>query len=689
MRRAWSMLLVVLAVAGTVNAKDQGQYELALRAYREFVRQQMAMDGIPGLSVGFCKDDFKWAEGFGYADVENGTPATPHTSYRLASVTKSMTAVAILQLAERGLVDLDAEVQRYVPYFPRKPWPITVRQLLGHLGGISHYRNYEVEGRIKEHKDTRDAIAIFAEFDLVAEPGTRYHYSSYGYNLLGGVIEGAAKQRYGDHLRTHLWHPLGMVNTRMDDPEEVIPNRARGYRLVEGQLRNSEFVDVSSRFAAGGTRSTVLDLLEYARGLESGKVLSPESIEAMYTSMVTRGGHYTDYGMGWVVRPFNGHFCVYHTGGQPETRTLLLLLPRLNFALALAYNFEGGDPFAYADRLIQLLFDERRARAYLASPADRAVYKALEEIFDYGLAYFERYGRPVTADSVSLVQAFDYIRRWVCLDSLRRNYQGTRRKLQEGRHPVAGEPFVVVGSHMGQVLATRYGSKVLSRYHREGPLPFFADYARACGSRPGSSNLPPELVQLVRAWAEEWARTWTPVVRQLVIAPFVDLKGLEGNLRKYFSGARVYPDFTVELGRVVEYHALRGQAGEATRAAQLAVELYPGVARPWLLKCLAELCSAEAAKAQESLRHAEDRDREGDVVTPSALNGMAARLAEAGKLAEALTFLEIAIAEYPGEAALREGLAELHLRRARGYLRKAIELDPTLESAWERLQRVR
>jgi CubicO group peptidase (beta-lactamase class C family) len=679
----------MLTIGAAVAAKGQGQYEQALRAYREFVQQQMAADGIPGLSVGFYKDDFTWADGFGYADVENRTPATPQTSYRLASVTKSMTAVAILQLAESGLVDLDAEVQRYVPYFPRKPWPITVRQLLGHLGGISHYKNYEVEGRIKEHKDTREAIEIFAQFDLVAEPGTSYHYSSYGYNLLGGVIEGAAKQRYGDYLRTHLWQPLGMVDTRMDDPEEIIPNRARGYRLVDGQLRNSEFVDVSSRFAAGGTRSTILDLLKYARGLDSGKMLSPESLAAMYTCMVTRGGRYTDYGMGWVVRPFNGHFCVYHTGGQPETRTLLFRLPRLNFALALAYNFEGGDPLAYAERLIQLLLDERRARAYLASPVERALYSALQEIFDYGLAYCERYGCPVTADPASLVQAFDYVRRWVCLDSLRRNYEGTRRKLQEGRHPVVGEPFVVVGSHMAQVLATRCGDKALSRYHREGPLLFFADYARAGEDRPGCCNLPPELVQLVRAWAEEWAKTWTPMVRQMVTAPSVDLNYLEANLRRCFAGARVYPDFAAEIGKLVEHYALRGQAREAARAAQLGVEFYPGVARPWLMKCLAEVCSTENAKAQESLRKAKERDRERERLVPSAVGEMAARLAEAGKLAEALTLLEIAIAEYPGEATLYDGLAELHLRRARGYLRQAIELDPTYESAWERLQRLR
>ena len=143
-----------------------------------------------------------------------------------------------------------------------------VRGLLGHLAGISHYRDYDAEGHFKDHKDTREAIAVFEDFELVAEPGTRFNYSSYGYNLLGAVIEGASGTSYGDFLREHLWGPLGMDATVMDDPDALIPNRVRGYRPGPGgEIINSEFVNISSRFAAGGTRSTVLDLLKFARGV--------------------------------------------------------------------------------------------------------------------------------------------------------------------------------------------------------------------------------------------------------------------------------------------------------------------------------------------------------------------------------------------------------------------------------------
>lgn len=210
---------------GAKTANVSGDFAEAIKLFDEFVQKQMALDKTPGLSVGFMKGDFVWAQGYGYSDLENRVPTKPESAYRLASVTKPMTAVAILQLVEKGKINLDAEVQTYVSYFPKKPWPVTVRQLLGHLGGISHYKNAEQELHIKTRKSTREAIAIFENFDLVAEPGTRYSYTSYGYNLLGAVIEAASGMSYGEYMRQNVWQPLGMSDTRMDDPLEVIPNR--------------------------------------------------------------------------------------------------------------------------------------------------------------------------------------------------------------------------------------------------------------------------------------------------------------------------------------------------------------------------------------------------------------------------------------------------------------------------------
>jgi CubicO group peptidase (beta-lactamase class C family) len=305
--------------------------------------------GVPAITAGFVHRGRRWAKGFGLADVENGTPASAATAYRFASVQKAMTAVAVLQLAEAGALDLDGDIRGLVPYFPAKPWSITPRQLLGHQGGIRHYVNRAVEQHFTDHKDTRAAVALFAAFDLVAEPGTRFSYSSYGYNLLGAAIEGASGQSYADYMRDHIWRPAGMTATRLDDPLAIIPHRARGYQLIDGALRNSEFVDVSSRFAAGGTRGTVPDLLGFMAALNDGLLLPPSRIAELHAPMRTRGGGFSGfpgtegYAMGWNVLRADGRLVLQNDGGQQETRTMIVNVPDEKLCIATAQNLEKDD----------------------------------------------------------------------------------------------------------------------------------------------------------------------------------------------------------------------------------------------------------------------------------------------------------------------------------------------------------
>ncbi len=347
------------------QAQTTDKYADKLRAFEEFVRGQMEKNKTPGMTIGFIKDDYVWVKGFGYADLENKTPAKAESAYRFASVQKSMTAAAVLQLVEQGKINLDAEIQTYVPYFPKKKYSITVRQLLHHLGGIPHYVNRETEQHIKEHKTTREAIAIFENFDLVAEPGTKFSYSSYGYNLLGAAIEGASKQPYADYMREHIWQPLGMKDTRMDDPLAVIPNRVRGYQLINNELKNSEFINVSSRFAAGGTRGTIVDLLKFMKGLNDGKLLSSKSVDLMYSPTKTRDDNISGfpktagYAMGWNLAPQKSGLVIINDGGQQETRTFILNFPAKKFALAVAQNLEKDDDGAIIFRLYELVLNEK------------------------------------------------------------------------------------------------------------------------------------------------------------------------------------------------------------------------------------------------------------------------------------------------------------------------------------------
>jgi CubicO group peptidase (beta-lactamase class C family) len=321
---------------------DCGALAAKLAEYEDFVQGETQRNRIPGLVVGFFRADCTWIAAFGVADLENRVPVSVDSAFRYASVQKSMTAAAILQLVEQGKVDLDAEVQTYVTYFPRKRWPVTVRQLLGHLSGLPHYVDRDAEQHITVHKSTREAVAIFESFDLVAEPGTKYNYSSYGYNLLGAVVEGASGLTFGEYMRQKIWEPLGMASARLDDPTDLIPNRVRGYRLVDGEIGNSEFIDVSSRFAAGGTRGTVPDLLAFVRGIQEGRLLSESSTALLYSPAATRDGEPVPYSAGWQIPPFeNRGRLVINDGGQQETRTFILNAPDERFAIALAMNLEA------------------------------------------------------------------------------------------------------------------------------------------------------------------------------------------------------------------------------------------------------------------------------------------------------------------------------------------------------------
>lgn len=686
------VLLVVLAVAPPLSAQDANRYAEKIKLFEEFVKKQMEIDRVPGLSVGFMVDDFVWAKGFGYADMENKSPATAKSAYRLASVTKPMTAVAVMQLVEKGKIDLDAEVQTYVPYFPKKRWPITVRQLLGHLGGISHYRSSE-ELHIKEHKDTREAIAIFENFDLVAEPGTKYSYTSYGYNLLGAVIEGAAKQSYGDYMRENIWEPLGMTDTHMDDPNELIPNRVRGYRLVDGELKISEFIDISSRFAAGGTRSTVIDLLRFAKGLGSQKALSPESIDLMFTSMATKDGRLTNYGMGWMVAPINGRFVVAHSGGQAETRTRLYYFPTENFAIAVGCNFEDANPTVYALRLFQLIFDEPVGMpVYTGDKVDDALLLGMQQVFNFGLGHFDRFQKPLTTNQEELAEAFAYFNKFVSREALLKDLKETGKKISEGRHPVAGQPFVKMGSFIALKLQEKFGSDRFDTYHQMGAIRFFHDYVELCKSQSGyptEFRLSRQLEDRVEQWHGDWMNTCNDYTHRLRIAPYANLDEIGEKLEKLYSGAKVYPNFSQQLADVVRYFALIGDREKAFKVANMACDLYPKSAVPLANLATLYIYFGEENKARELYKKAQKAETDKAAVSSQRLYMFAFAFAEVKKLDEAMALLNIATELYPRDARLCDGMAEIYLIKARNYCQKALKVDPTYERARERLKKIR
>ncbi|HEX6717812.1 MAG TPA: serine hydrolase [Pyrinomonadaceae bacterium] len=670
-------------------AATPAQYRQELKEFDDFVARQMKLDKTPGLTIGFMKDSFVWVKGYGFADLENRVPAKPESAYRLASVTKSMTAVAIMQLVDKKKIDLDAEVQTYVPYFPKKQWPVTVRQVLGHIGGISHYKNADKELHIKEHKSTREAIAIFQDFDLIAEPGTRYNYSSYGYNLLGAIVEAASGMSYGEYMKQNVWGPAGMTDTRMDDPQEVIPNRVRGYRLVNGEVKNSEFVDISSRFAAGGTRSTVPDLLKYAKSIIDGRLLSSESMISATTSMSTRDGRLTNYAMGWDARPFNGRYILTHSGGQQETVTLLYILPARKLALAIGMNFESGNPGVYLDRLFQIVSGmPLQIQYYSADRVKSSLADAINNTFNYGLAYYEHFRKPMTADASELAKAFAYFNDSVDLNKIKANPAEATKKIRDGVHPVAQQALTKVGSYMAAKLAEKYGAARLDSYAALGGLVFLEDYvalAKTDATIAKNFEVNQELATVLAELTRDWRRTDTQYVQKLALTTATDLDAVGKSLRESFKGASIYPYVVDDLFAVTRQSILSHDQPRALKAAQLAFDLYPEAGAANFAYGAALILSGDSAKGQERLRKAASINPLG-AASASGLNNVAYQLAGAGLVDEALTLLRAAIELYPKEANLYDSVGEFQLRKgdkvkALESYQKALEIDPNFSNA--------
>lgn len=353
------VLLIAPAAAGDLP-------EATRTAIRSFVAEEMQKHQVPGLSLAVVSErQLCFSAGFGKADIENDVPAKPDTVYRLASISKTITAVAAMQLVEQGKLDLEAPIQKYVPGFPKKEWPITIRHLLCHQSGIRHYTR---DGKlvVEEFNSTRhfdrliDGLAMFQSDALLHEPGAKFSYTTHGYTLLGCAVESAAGKPYLQCVRENICLPAGMATLRDDDPSAIIRNRAQGYRKTpSGEFRNSGLADTSYKIPGGGFCGTAQDLAKFAMALQNGKLVRPETRTQMFTPQKTNDGKATSYGLGWVVSKRGQWTVIMHSGAQQRVSTHLAMIPDRGFAVALMCNLEGCRLDGVAARIAQIVLDAK------------------------------------------------------------------------------------------------------------------------------------------------------------------------------------------------------------------------------------------------------------------------------------------------------------------------------------------
>ncbi len=311
-----------------------------------FVHAEMERQHIPGMSVAvLVGDSVMMAQGYGYANLELRVAASDSTVYQSGSIGKQFTAALILMLAEQGRFTLDDPIVRLLPEGRARWAGITIRHLLTHTSGIPEYTDDAVDLH-REYTEDR-LVRMAASLPLAFRPGTRWSYSNTGYLLLGALIHRATGTFYGDLLRDSLFRPLSMPSARIISEADIVPNRAAGYRLVDGAIANQEWVSPSLNTTADGSLYLSLgDYIRWAVALNHQERPSRRALQTAWTPAAIAGIGTYPYGAGWFLVPQRDHRKIGHTGAWQGFQTSIQRYPEYDLTVVALSNLAGSHPGA-------------------------------------------------------------------------------------------------------------------------------------------------------------------------------------------------------------------------------------------------------------------------------------------------------------------------------------------------------
>lgn len=305
--------------------------------FTEYMEAQERVSRFTGAVLVARDGKVVFARGYGMANLEHAIPNTPSTKFRLGSITKQFTAAAILQLQEKGKLNVQDPVCKYVPECPAAWAPVTIHHLLTHTSGIPSFTSFpDYLKTMMIASPPQKLLERFRDKPLEFAPGEKFNYSNSGYVLLGFILEKAAGQSYDEYLRANIFAPLGMDASGYDWSSTVLPGRASGYaRRGESGYANAEFIHMTIPHAAGALYSSVEDFVKWDQALYSDKILSEASRQAMFTPFKN------DYAYGCGVRELSGHKMASHGGGINGFNTSFMRFPEDKLCVAVFSNVEG------------------------------------------------------------------------------------------------------------------------------------------------------------------------------------------------------------------------------------------------------------------------------------------------------------------------------------------------------------
>ncbi|MBA3948752.1 MAG: beta-lactamase family protein [Acidobacteria bacterium] len=341
---------------------------------RQSVRAGLAEQNLPGVSVAVAAGgEIVWAEGFGFADLENRVTVTPETRFPIGTASTMLTSAGAGLLIQKDLLKIDETIQMYVPEFPEKPWPVTVRQLMAHQAGLRSDGGDESPLYGLACERPVDALETFGDDPLQFEPGTHYRYSNFGWILVSAAVESAAGEPFMRYMRRHVFEPLGMEDTRDVPATEPVSGRAISYfPRFGGDPRYGPDVmrpiDMSCYAGASAFLSTPSDLVRFVAAIEGGKLLQPATVALLQASGRLASGADTGYGLGW------DHETVTLAGSQTPVighdgdllggmAVSIMKFPEHGLIVAVASNTSYADTFGLGVKIAEAFAARRKTPA--------------------------------------------------------------------------------------------------------------------------------------------------------------------------------------------------------------------------------------------------------------------------------------------------------------------------------------
>jgi len=384
------------AIPSVTHAAPPPQAAPAVEQARQIVRASLSEENLPGLSVAVgIWGDIVWAEGFGFADLKSRLPVTPSHRFRIGTASTVLTSAAAGLLLEEGRLKLDSEIQTYVPAFPKKQWPVTLRELMGHTAGVISDGGDEGPLFTKHCERPVEALPHFAQSSLLFEPGTRYRYSNYGWILVSAAVEAAADQPFLTFMRERIFDPLGMHDTIPDSPpaepdddfplfnlirEKIFDPRTTREKTPDSAkkpvqdlvtpyfprfsadpnygLHLMRPLDYSCYAGSSVFVSTPSDLVRFGMAMHSGKLLQPATVQLLQTPQRLASGEDTGYGLGWDVENVSvAGKQTRVTGHDGELlggiSSSLLTLPEHGITVSVISNISYADTFSLAVKIAE------------------------------------------------------------------------------------------------------------------------------------------------------------------------------------------------------------------------------------------------------------------------------------------------------------------------------------------------